>query len=632
MSDTANTLTPSAATPATAPLPDVIDWSEQAPKGGRTVLNRMLREGFTVPLFLGQTFVNSLRDVGYNNTVWAICEHVDNAIEWGAKNIRVYFHEYGRKGQQKIDVAILDDGQGMEPSVLRVAMSFGGSLIYGRRSGIGRFGVGMKTAALSMGPRLEVFSWQERGAIYGMTIDLEEIGASRQNLIELPEPEFRDRLPGQISNLLTTPMAFPKNAESQTIAFSDEPTLVESLSPHGTLVFIPECDRLSYKTVKSLVDHATKDMARIYRHFLAQGVDLYVNNRRVEPFDPTYSMPNARHTKIEGLPPGDGGRLINTWDKLEIPVEEGSLENAPMSVRLYALPIDAWYDLPRKILTNDLHIFEDHQVSFMRNHREVHIGVVQELSGKKHGDAAWLRIQLDFDGRLDEAFGISMTKQGVRPKHYALEIIRQAIKDDVKRIREKTAAFRAQHSKTRSKGQIMEAERHASETDGLLGKPLVSPAPTTEEEHKILEANLRALAITLKRDDETNEEAYDRLVKSKYVICFKHDEYWPFYSVEYQYGKVILTVNTAHAFYSKFYRPLEDLSVGTSTMASSDENDAPGSVDASNLLVSLQLILLSLARTQSAMTQGDDRDGYKTMLQTFQREWSANLNTQLTIE
>ena len=69
-------------------------------------------------------------------------------------------------------------------------MSFGGSMIYGRRSGIGRFGVEMKTAALSMGPRLDVFSWQEGGGIYSMSLDLEEIGASRQNLIELPEPEF----------------------------------------------------------------------------------------------------------------------------------------------------------------------------------------------------------------------------------------------------------------------------------------------------------------------------------------------------------------------------------------------------------------------------------------------------------
>ena len=32
------------------------------------MLGRVLREGTRVPLFLGQTFINSLRDVGYNTT------------------------------------------------------------------------------------------------------------------------------------------------------------------------------------------------------------------------------------------------------------------------------------------------------------------------------------------------------------------------------------------------------------------------------------------------------------------------------------------------------------------------------------------------------------------------------------
>ena len=36
------------------------DWGENAPKGGRTVLNRVLKDGAKVPLFLGQTLVRSL--------------------------------------------------------------------------------------------------------------------------------------------------------------------------------------------------------------------------------------------------------------------------------------------------------------------------------------------------------------------------------------------------------------------------------------------------------------------------------------------------------------------------------------------------------------------------------------------
>ena len=44
----------------------------------------------------------------------------------------------------------------MASNVLKVAMAFGGSMNYGNRQGIARFGMGMKTAALSMSAVQEV--------------------------------------------------------------------------------------------------------------------------------------------------------------------------------------------------------------------------------------------------------------------------------------------------------------------------------------------------------------------------------------------------------------------------------------------------------------------------------------------
>jgi hypothetical protein len=63
---------------------------------------------------------------------------------------------------------VYDNGSGMSPAVLKVATSFGGSTTFGNRKGIGRFGMGMKTAALSMSPVMELYSWQEHGAIYSL--------------------------------------------------------------------------------------------------------------------------------------------------------------------------------------------------------------------------------------------------------------------------------------------------------------------------------------------------------------------------------------------------------------------------------------------------------------------------------
>ena len=62
-------------------------------------------------------------------------------------------------------------------------------MVYDNRSGIGRYGMGMKTAALSMCPVMDLYSWQEVGAYYNMILDVEAIGKERANSIELTRPE-----------------------------------------------------------------------------------------------------------------------------------------------------------------------------------------------------------------------------------------------------------------------------------------------------------------------------------------------------------------------------------------------------------------------------------------------------------
>ena len=92
------------------------NWAADAPRGGRTVMNRILQENATVPLFFAQTLIASLRDVGYNSTTSALCEHVDNAIEAGAREIRIYFRQRGVNGRYDIDAAVYDGGRGMTPN------------------------------------------------------------------------------------------------------------------------------------------------------------------------------------------------------------------------------------------------------------------------------------------------------------------------------------------------------------------------------------------------------------------------------------------------------------------------------------------------------------------------------------
>src|SRR5687768_11668678 len=84
----------------------VTNWGEAAPRGGKAVLNRILKEGATVPLFFAQTLIQSLRDVGYDHTTSALCEHVDNGIQAGADEIRIFIRQTGKVGDLRTDIAV----------------------------------------------------------------------------------------------------------------------------------------------------------------------------------------------------------------------------------------------------------------------------------------------------------------------------------------------------------------------------------------------------------------------------------------------------------------------------------------------------------------------------------------------
>ncbi|MGE5739357.1 MAG: ATP-binding protein, partial [Betaproteobacteria bacterium] len=254
--------------------------------------------------------------------------------------MRVFFRQTGKRGDYEIDAAVYDNGHGMSSAVLKVASAFGGSMSFNNRSGIGRFGMGMKTAALSLSPVLEVYSWQERAGIYNMTIDVDAIGKERGNLIELPDPTLLTELPDEVADLFVKPMVYPSDRQEQDIAASTRDELLDRLGATGTIVYMPNCDRLTYAKAKTLVDDAVKEMARVYRRAIAKGLRLFVNNRLVEAFDPTYSMPNARHTRVLDVPVKHSCLIVSKL--VPIKTSEYGTETDTTTVKLYKLPIEEW--------------------------------------------------------------------------------------------------------------------------------------------------------------------------------------------------------------------------------------------------------------------------------------------------
>jgi len=418
-------------------------------------------------------------------------------------------------------------------------------------------------------------------------------------------------------------MVYPTDRTAQELLAPDSGDLYEHLGRSGTIVYMPQCDRLTYAKAGTLVDHAVKEMARVYRRFLGNGLKLFVNNRRVEPVDPTYSMPNARHVRLEDVPVKMSRLIVSK--QVPVRIAERSERTAPITIKLYRLPIEEWSSLPRKTLRNDLKVFDESTVSILRNDREVFAGPMAWLT-TRHSVSHWYRVQIEFPGVLDEAFGVAANKQGVRLKGYVEDAIKEAIGDEITTINDEIKRFQGQQASAREPAKPSTSEARAGEVDSFQQNPL-GREPTPEEVAQ-LDENLRGLALTLKRDGETEEQAFERVRNSKYIIDFKYDEYWPFYDVKHRFGRVILTINTAHPFFSQLYDPVRKFGPsqpdGEGVEASAQQvGTNPGPI------LALDLLLLSLARTQSRLSGSNDEVG--RLLDVLRREWSDTYRVQLTV-
>ncbi len=103
----------------------------------------------------------ALRSIGYSFEA-AVADVIDNSID--AEATKVWCRILTR-GEGYLDLAIWDNGEGMDESTLKEAMRFG-SDVSQSLDRLGKFGLGLKLASLSQAKELRVFTWQGHD-IYG---------------------------------------------------------------------------------------------------------------------------------------------------------------------------------------------------------------------------------------------------------------------------------------------------------------------------------------------------------------------------------------------------------------------------------------------------------------------------------
>src|SRR5213595_784332 len=104
----------------------------------RLYVKKMEAAQFDFGLTVADAFVRGIRDIGYRSTATALDELIDNSMQAEAKSVHVVFDFPDNPEAKPNALAVVDDGHGMDPDMIRLAIIWGGTHREDDRSGFGR--------------------------------------------------------------------------------------------------------------------------------------------------------------------------------------------------------------------------------------------------------------------------------------------------------------------------------------------------------------------------------------------------------------------------------------------------------------------------------------------------------------
>lgn len=224
-----------------------------------------LELGLVVP----EAFVRGIRHIGYKSNVEAFAELIDNSIQAYSERIDLVFG-YGDDGStsKPQQLAVIDDGHGMDPGMLRLAMMWGGTHRENDRNGLGRFGYGLPCATVSIGRRFTIYSKLRGGSCYSVSLDLDLLDGGGYQIdglrVAVPTAQLA-ALPRFVVDAIER--NYPKGWDS------------------GTVVVIDKLDRLNWSTAAGLRRNLLRHFGVTY-HKLLTATSIHVDGEEVRPIDP----------------------------------------------------------------------------------------------------------------------------------------------------------------------------------------------------------------------------------------------------------------------------------------------------------------------------------------------------------
>lgn len=424
---------------------------------------------------------SAIRSQGYSN-IAAIADLIDNSIDAKANNIWISIDS-----NQPNAIYIADDGTGMSRETLVKAMKLGGKKEHSETSDLGKYGMGLISASLSIGSRIRIITKHD-GKYSTAITDVKEI--QRTNSFRA---EFRDSYETEIDNF----------------------DMRTHHAENGTILIIDNCDGLQYNSAIDLIDALEQSIGETFRVFLRAGKSIYLNGERIAINDPLW-LDNPE-TSI----------LVNK----DIAIKNENGTTSIMHVLVAELPhVDTAKS--RKYGLN----IANQGFYILRNGRQIAKALEFSEIYSKHNDYNTLRIELNFGPDLDDWMGINSKKQDITPKGELVPYLKEALDGSLKSLRSRLKEEQKKRAEERNKQKnpfnpVNYTPTNTSEATSAPASMPVSSAP----------AATTPVSIVVKAEPE-----YEYSVAS-----FVGDEDDPLFSVSVLSSKVTIRYNMSHAFYAE---------------------------------------------------------------------------------
>jgi hypothetical protein len=493
-----------------------------------------------------------------------VAELVDNSLQAEAQNIWITTPA-NLPNDVEPYVAVQDDGKGMSVHTLARALQFGGSERFNDRGGLGRYGMGLPNSSLSQARCVEVFTWQKSGEVWRVDFDLDIACSSPRP--HLPQPA-RATIPNGFTH------ASPRS---------------------GTLIIWKRLDRVQ-RTARRWTTVARRlhtFIGQVFRFYIWEGISIFIDGAPVIASDPLFLVEHHTLPILRACSYGEvlyyNVRLEDMRDTHRYSPDASAI--ATIEVRFSELPVETLVGLSNSE-KRALGIVNRAGVSVVRAGREIDYGWFF-INKRRENYDDWWRCEVRFPPSLDEMFGVTHTKQGIRPS----ESLRQILTEDM------TAISRVLSRRVRTAHLVAatERERLASARQASAGEAYLRPLPTLAwGEDK-----------TVQRQNEAEETAQILTQQPlsgweengvKYRIALEETWERDFFRVERDGQELVLILNTQHEFYQAVYAPLL----------------THESRQSRTVRHGLELFLLSLARTSQLSWNENER----ATLTNFVNQWS----------